>query len=276
MRLLARRPHPCTARRPRSRRCARDSSSHPSRRPRRRARRPARDSARRFTADAALDITSYAVAGATPDGRWLAATSSSRRDNLGTDFSREGDPTYVPARRPARLGDRHEVGRRARGVPRPAERARPRLVPRRPAARDARAPRRGVRAGDLGSRGGQADDGDGARGPLRGRERRRAVDRGRQRARLPAAHPRMAARGARRVPAAHHRPRDRAVEQRAVPRVGRAAAARQRALARALRPRPRARCASCCPSRAGRRSRSPTTDRRSPTRRTSRRRPTTT
>jgi dipeptidyl aminopeptidase/acylaminoacyl peptidase len=55
---------------------------------------------RRFSAETALDIGSYATAGITPDGRWLAATSSTRRDNLGTDFSRDGDPTYV---RPAAM-----------------------------------------------------------------------------------------------------------------------------------------------------------------------------
>jgi dipeptidyl aminopeptidase/acylaminoacyl peptidase len=54
-----------------------------------------RDSIRRFTVDAALDVSSYGAAGLSPDGRWLAATSSSRRDALGADFSREGDPTYV-------------------------------------------------------------------------------------------------------------------------------------------------------------------------------------
>jgi dipeptidyl aminopeptidase/acylaminoacyl peptidase len=55
----------------------------------------ARDTVRRFTVDAALDVSSFAAGDLSPDGRWLAATSSSRRDALGTDFSREGDPTYV-------------------------------------------------------------------------------------------------------------------------------------------------------------------------------------
>src|SRR5205814_1598822 len=37
----------------------------------------------------------YAVADLSDDGRWLAVTASSRRDTYGTDFRRDGDPTYV-------------------------------------------------------------------------------------------------------------------------------------------------------------------------------------
>ena len=48
-----------------------------------------------FTAEDALDITSYVVADLTADGRWLAATSSVRRDGFGVDFRRDGDPTYI-------------------------------------------------------------------------------------------------------------------------------------------------------------------------------------
>lgn len=48
-----------------------------------------------FTAEDALDITSYSVADLTSDGRWLAATSSVRRDGFGVDFRRDGDPTYI-------------------------------------------------------------------------------------------------------------------------------------------------------------------------------------
>ncbi len=48
-----------------------------------------------FSAEDALDITSFQVADLTADGRWLAATSSVRRDGFGADFRRDADPTYV-------------------------------------------------------------------------------------------------------------------------------------------------------------------------------------
>jgi dipeptidyl aminopeptidase/acylaminoacyl peptidase len=48
-----------------------------------------------FTADDGLDIVSYNALDLTSDGRWLAATSQSRRDALGVDYRRDGDPTYV-------------------------------------------------------------------------------------------------------------------------------------------------------------------------------------
>src|SRR5690348_7108981 len=48
-----------------------------------------------FTADDGLDIVSYNTLDLTSDGRWLAATSQSRRDALGVDYRRDGDPTYV-------------------------------------------------------------------------------------------------------------------------------------------------------------------------------------
>ena len=48
-----------------------------------------------FTIDDALDMVSYTVADVTKDGRWIAATSSTRRDGLGTDYFRDTDPTYV-------------------------------------------------------------------------------------------------------------------------------------------------------------------------------------
>ena len=53
-----------------------------------------------FTAEDILDITSAQVADLTADGRWLAATTSIRRDGFGVDFRRDGDPTYI---RPASL-----------------------------------------------------------------------------------------------------------------------------------------------------------------------------
>ena len=48
-----------------------------------------------FTADDGLDIVSYNALDLTSDGRWLAATSQSRRDALGVDYRRDGDPTYI-------------------------------------------------------------------------------------------------------------------------------------------------------------------------------------
>jgi dipeptidyl aminopeptidase/acylaminoacyl peptidase len=42
-----------------------------------------------------LDVSTVAISDLSPDGRWLAVTVSSRRDGLGTDFSRDGDPTYL-------------------------------------------------------------------------------------------------------------------------------------------------------------------------------------
>jgi dipeptidyl aminopeptidase/acylaminoacyl peptidase len=48
-----------------------------------------------FTAEDALDITSYSVQDLSSDGRWLAATSSLRRDGFGVDYRRDGDPSYM-------------------------------------------------------------------------------------------------------------------------------------------------------------------------------------
>jgi dipeptidyl aminopeptidase/acylaminoacyl peptidase len=42
-----------------------------------------------------LDIKTVSVADLSSDGRWLAITVSTRRDGLGVDFSRDGDPTYL-------------------------------------------------------------------------------------------------------------------------------------------------------------------------------------
>jgi dipeptidyl aminopeptidase/acylaminoacyl peptidase len=62
-----------------------------------------------------LDISTATVSDLSPDGRWLAVVLSSRRDQLGADFSRDGDPTYIRAT-PAQLlvvdtrsGARHPV-----------------------------------------------------------------------------------------------------------------------------------------------------------------------
>ena len=48
-----------------------------------------------FTMEDALDVTSATVADLSDDGRWLAVTSSVRRDAYGQDYRRDGDPTYV-------------------------------------------------------------------------------------------------------------------------------------------------------------------------------------
>lgn len=42
-----------------------------------------------------LDLRTVAVADLSADGRWLAMTVSVRRDGLGVDFARDGDPTYL-------------------------------------------------------------------------------------------------------------------------------------------------------------------------------------
>ncbi|HSA55696.1 MAG TPA: prolyl oligopeptidase family serine peptidase [Gemmatimonadaceae bacterium] len=42
-----------------------------------------------------LDVSSTSVADLSADGRWLALTVTVRRDGLGIDFSRDGDPTYL-------------------------------------------------------------------------------------------------------------------------------------------------------------------------------------
>jgi dipeptidyl aminopeptidase/acylaminoacyl peptidase len=48
-----------------------------------------------FTAEDALDIVSYNVLDLTADGRWLAVSSSVRRDGFGVDYRRDGDPSYI-------------------------------------------------------------------------------------------------------------------------------------------------------------------------------------
>ena len=44
-----------------------------------------------------LDISTASVADLSSDGKWLAMTVSVRRDGLGIDFTRDGDPTYLRA-----------------------------------------------------------------------------------------------------------------------------------------------------------------------------------
>ena len=48
-----------------------------------------------FTAEDGLEIVNYNALDLTSDGRWLVATSASRRDGLGIDYRRDGDPTYI-------------------------------------------------------------------------------------------------------------------------------------------------------------------------------------
>ena len=48
-----------------------------------------------FAPEDALNIVSFTVGDLTDDGRFLAATSTVRRDAYGQDFRRDGDPTYV-------------------------------------------------------------------------------------------------------------------------------------------------------------------------------------
>ena len=55
-----------------------------------------------FLAGDALDVSTYAIADMTHDGRWLALTQSVRRDGFGNDYRHDGDPTYVHAT-PVRL-----------------------------------------------------------------------------------------------------------------------------------------------------------------------------
>ena len=48
-----------------------------------------------FTVDDALDVTTYSQSDLSDDGLWLATVSAKRRDGLGVDYRRDGDPTYV-------------------------------------------------------------------------------------------------------------------------------------------------------------------------------------
>src|SRR5688500_11819453 len=48
-----------------------------------------------FSVDDALAVVSYAQTDLSDDGRWLATVSAARRDGLGVDYRRDGDPTYI-------------------------------------------------------------------------------------------------------------------------------------------------------------------------------------
>src|SRR5215208_1344282 len=48
-----------------------------------------------FSVDDALNVVSYSQSNLSDDGRWLATVALSRRDGVGVDYRRDGDPTYV-------------------------------------------------------------------------------------------------------------------------------------------------------------------------------------
>jgi len=48
-----------------------------------------------FSIDDALNVVSYSQSDLSDDGRWLATVSVSRRDGIGVDYRRDGDPTYI-------------------------------------------------------------------------------------------------------------------------------------------------------------------------------------
>jgi dipeptidyl aminopeptidase/acylaminoacyl peptidase len=48
-----------------------------------------------LTASDLLDVANASVADLSDDGNWIALTVSTRRDNLGVDASRDGDPSYL-------------------------------------------------------------------------------------------------------------------------------------------------------------------------------------
>jgi len=50
---------------------------------------------RAFTTGDALDVRSIRIQGVTADGKWVAATTQTRRDRSGVDHFRFGDPTYL-------------------------------------------------------------------------------------------------------------------------------------------------------------------------------------
>jgi dipeptidyl aminopeptidase/acylaminoacyl peptidase len=48
-----------------------------------------------FSVDDALNVVSYSQTDLSDDGRWLATISAARRDGMGVDYRRDGDPTYI-------------------------------------------------------------------------------------------------------------------------------------------------------------------------------------
>ena len=49
----------------------------------------------RFSIDDALNVVSYSQTDVSDDGRWIATVASTRRDGLGVDYRRDGDPSYI-------------------------------------------------------------------------------------------------------------------------------------------------------------------------------------
>jgi dipeptidyl aminopeptidase/acylaminoacyl peptidase len=48
-----------------------------------------------FSIDDALNVVSYSQSDLSDDGQWLATVSAIRRDGLGVDYRRDGDPSYI-------------------------------------------------------------------------------------------------------------------------------------------------------------------------------------
>src|SRR5262245_14993882 len=48
-----------------------------------------------FTPEDALEVMTYSIADLSDDGQWLVVSASSRRDSYGTDYRRDGDPSYL-------------------------------------------------------------------------------------------------------------------------------------------------------------------------------------
>jgi dipeptidyl aminopeptidase/acylaminoacyl peptidase len=48
-----------------------------------------------FSIDDALNVITFSQSDLSDDGRWLATVSAARRDGLGVDYRRDGDPTYI-------------------------------------------------------------------------------------------------------------------------------------------------------------------------------------
>ena len=75
-----------------------------------------------FTIRDVLDVASWTVADLSDDGRWAAVTAGTRRDGIGVDFRRDGDPSYIrPARQTlwsldTRTGERRQVWAEKRNV----------------------------------------------------------------------------------------------------------------------------------------------------------------
>ncbi len=55
----------------------------------------ARAASTSFTAEDALAVMTYSIADLSDDGQWLVVTATSRRDTYGTDYRRDGDPSYL-------------------------------------------------------------------------------------------------------------------------------------------------------------------------------------